>query len=93
KITNEQNPGIAGAMQGVRDRLQGDNGALEISQNRLDQIKEDLLKAREKLDEDSSRYELQLQKTFANMDRQLVALQATQSYLTQQIAIWNGDNN
>ncbi len=93
KITDDQNPGIAGAMQAVRDRLQGDNGALEISQNRLDQIKEDLLKAREKLDEDSSRYELQLRRTFANMDRQLVALQATQSYLTQQIAIWNGDNN
>ena len=93
KIVTDANPGIAGAMQEIRDRLQGDNGALEVSQNRLDQIREDLSAAREKLDEESDRYGLQLQRTFANMDRQLVALQATQSYLTQQIAIWNGDNN
>ncbi|GAA0469172.1 flagellar filament capping protein FliD [Parasphingorhabdus litoris] len=90
---DSNNPGIAGVLQSIRDRLQGEDGALEASQNRLKQIRENLLDARNKLDEDSAQYESQLRKTFANMDRQLAVLQATQSYLTQQIAIWNGDND
>ncbi|QTD56470.1 flagellar filament capping protein FliD [Parasphingorhabdus cellanae] len=90
---DSNNPGIAGVLQSIRDRLQGDDGALEASQNRLEQIKENLLEARNKLDEDSAQYETQLRRTFANMDRQLAVLQATQSYLTQQIAVWNGDND
>lgn len=92
-VQSETNPGIAGVLQNIRDRLQGDNGSLVVSKNRLNQIQENLTKAREALAIDSERYEAQLQRTFANMDRQLVLLQATQSYLTQQIAIWNGDNN
>lgn len=92
-VADESNPGIAGVLQAIRDRLQGDSGALESSQNRLDQIKENLADAWEKLDVDSERYEAQLQQSFSNMDRQLVLLQATQSYLTQQIAVWNGDND
>lgn len=87
------NPGIAGVLQSIRDRLQGANGPLETSENRLEKIKADLVKARERLDQDSAQYETQLRRTFANMDRQLAVLQATQSYLTQQIAIWNGDND
>ena len=90
---DENSPGIAGALQSIRDRLQGDDGSLAVSQNRLEQIQENLVKAREDLAEDNERYEAQLTRTFANMDQQLVLLQATQSYLTQQIAIWNGTNN
>ncbi len=90
---DSNNPGIAGLLQSIRDRLQGDDGALEASQNRYEEIKANLLEAREKLDQDSAQYETQLRRTFANMDRQLAILQATQSYLTQQIAVWNGDNN
>lgn len=92
-VVDDNNPGLAGVLQTIRDRLRGDNGALETSQNRLDQIKANLTEAWERLDADSQRYESQLRKNFANMDRQLVVLQATQSYLTQQIAIWNGDND
>ena len=91
-VADENNPGIAGVLQAIRDRLQSDNGVLEASQNRLDQIKENLADAWKELDEDSERYESQLQRSFANMDRQLVVLKATQTYLTQQIAIWNGGN-
>lgn len=92
-VVDDSNPGIAGVLQAIRDRLQGDNGALESSQKRLDQIKENLVDAWEKLDQDSDRYAAQLQQSFANMDRQLVVLQATQSYLTQQIAIWNNNSD
>lgn len=92
-VTDDNNPGIAGVLQAIRDRLQGDNGALKSSQNRFDQIKANLSEAREKLDNDSERYQTQLQQSFANMDRQLAVLRATQSYLTQQIAVWNGSND
>lgn len=92
-VDDENNPGIAGVLQAIRDRLQGDDGALESSRNRLDQIRENLSEARDKLDKDSERYEAQLQRNFANMDRQLVVLRATQTYLTQQIAVWNNSND
>lgn len=92
-VPDDNNPGIAGVLQAIRDRLQGDNGALESSKNRLDQIKENLADAWEKLDNDGERYEAQLQQSFANMDRQLAVLRATQNYLTQQIAVWNGSND
>lgn len=92
-VVDDNNPGIAGVLQGIRDRLQGENGPLKSSQARLDQIKADIAKAWEKLDQDSERYQAQLQRSFANMDRQLVQLKATQSYLTQQIAIWNGSDD
>lgn len=91
--SDSNNPGIAGVLQSIRDRLQGEDGTLQASKKRLEQIKTNLLEAREKLDQDSAQYETQLRRTFANMDRQLAVLQATQSYLEQQIAVWNGDNN
>lgn len=92
-VVDDNNMGIAGVLQAIRDRLQDENGALENSQKRLDQIRENLIKDRAKLDQDSDRYAAQLQLSFATMDRQLVVLQATQNYLTQQIAVWNGDND
>ncbi len=92
-MVDDNNPGIAGILQAIRDNLQRENGALESSQKRLDQIRENLIQDREKLDQDSDRYAAQLQQSFANMDRQLSVLRATQTYLTQQIAIWNGDND
>ncbi len=92
-VVDDNNLGIAGVLQAIRDRLQDENGALESSQKRLDQIRKILIQDREKLDQDSDRYAAQLQQSFANMDRQLVVLQATQSYLTQQIAVWNGNND
>ena len=92
-VVDDNNPGIAGILQAIRDNLQRENGALESSQKRLDQIRENLIQDREKLDQDSDRYAAQLQQSFANMDRQLSVLRATQTYLTQQIAIWNGDND
>ena len=92
-IVDEFNPGLGGALQDIRDRLQGEDGSLEASEKRLNQIEKNLSELREELNTDSDRYEAQLQRTFANMDRQLVVLQATQNYLTQQISIWNGDNS
>ncbi|MEH6757822.1 MAG: flagellar filament capping protein FliD [Parasphingorhabdus sp.] len=92
-VKDASNPGISGVLQAIRDRLQDENGALETSKKRLDKIKENLASAWTKLNEDSEQYEIQLRRSFATMDRQLVLLNATQSYLTQQIAIWNNSDN
>ena len=92
KVTSVSKPGIAGVIDAIRNRLQGDTGPLNASKLRLEKTRENILAAREKLTQDSDRQEEQLSRTFANMDRQLVQLQATQSYLTQQIEIWNNSS-
>ena len=64
-------------------------GSLTSAKKRLDAIAKDLAELREKIDEDSERYREQLAKTFTAMDRQLAVLRSTQSYVEQQISIWN----
>ena len=93
QVSSAEHPGIAGVIDAIRSRLQDGSGPLAASKARLEKAREGILAAREKLVQDSDRQEQQLRKTFANMDRQLVQLQATQSYLTQQIAIWNNNKN
>ncbi|MDZ7588394.1 MAG: flagellar filament capping protein FliD [Parasphingorhabdus sp.] len=91
-IPSATQPGISGILNDIRDRLKASDGPLEISQKRYNAAREDLVRLRSRLDEDSARYETQLQQTYARMDGRLAALQATQAYLTQQIAAWNSTN-
>lgn len=91
--TSETNPGLAGALDAISDSLQNESGALTQAQERLDAIRESLVEAREKLNEDSNRLREQLERTFAGLERQLSVLQATQSYLEQQFASFNDNNN
>ncbi|MEO1045876.1 MAG: flagellar filament capping protein FliD [Pseudomonadota bacterium] len=90
---NENNPGLAGVMNDVRDSLQGEDGPLTLAQERFNAISEDLREMLTELDDDIDRYRAQLERTFANMDRQLAVLRSTQSYLDQQISIWNDSEN
>lgn len=90
---DENNPGLAGTMNAIRDSLQGDDGALTLAQERFASISEDLSEMLTELDDDIDRYRTQLERTFANMDRQLAVLRSTQSYLDQQVSIWNDSGN
>lgn len=92
-VQDEFNPGIAGALQTIRDNLQADDGSLTISKERYDTVAENLVVQREKLNESIEAYRAQLSRTFSDMDRQLAVINATQSYLTQQIAVWSNANN
>lgn len=92
-VQDDLNPGIAGALQTIRDNLQSDNGSLVTSRERYDAVAESLVTQREKLNESIERYRTQLTRTFSDMDRQLAVINATQSYLTQQIAVWSNSNN
>jgi flagellar hook-associated protein 2 len=83
------NPGIAGVVQAVRDRLQDQQGPLVQSKLRLENARSQIANLRERLDSDMERTEALLQRSFANMDRQLAVLRATQSYISQQVDAWN----
>lgn len=92
-VSSAANPGLAQMVQNVRDALQGTNGSLVVSQNRLDSMKQSLADQLDKLNSDMDSYQSNLTDQFAAMDKQLTALKATQTYLQQQIQVWNGSNN
>src|SRR3546814_8518829 len=56
-------------------------------------IKEKLGEEREKFEDYMERYEQNLSNTFSAMDTKLASLKATQTYLEQQIAMWNNSDN
>lgn len=92
-VSTDSDPGLAGAMKKVTDALQADNGALASSKARYEKMKESLDEQLEKLDRDMDNYEQRTAAVFAAMDTQLAALKATQSYMTQQIAMWSNSDS
>jgi flagellar hook-associated protein 2 len=87
-------PGLGGALQGIRDSLRAAGGPFASASDRLkaeaDQIAED----REKMETRATQYYNRLLASFTQMDRQVSAFKATQSYLDQQVKMWtSGSNN
>lgn len=82
--------GIAGALKSVTDYLNGDSGPLASSTATYNALKTSLQAQLDKLDTDKSNYSDQLTTTYTTMQTRLLQFQATQSYLKQQIAAWNG---
>jgi flagellar hook-associated protein 2 len=80
--------GLGGALQAIRDALRAANGPFAGSQERLDAEAEKIADDREALETRSEKYYNQLLNTFTNMERQVSAFKATQSYLEQQIEMW-----
>lgn len=92
-VKSSTTPGLAGLMDGVRDKIQMTDGPLKSTQKKFEKLSEELSKQLEKLDTQMTNYEEQLTKTYSAMESRLTALKATQSYLEQQIASWNNSNN
>lgn len=94
-VQDASNPGLAGAMESITDKLQDeDTGALIKAQERYKAIQEKITEEREKFEDYMEGYESRLSATFSAMDTKLASLKATQSYLEQQIQMWNNaDNN
>jgi flagellar hook-associated protein 2 len=86
-------PGIAGTLDAVRTALEDANSPLTLAKARFAQVNKQLAELREKLDDDITRYQANLQQTFSNMDRQLAILRQTQQYVEQQASVWNGSNS
>ncbi len=83
------NPGLAGMMEKVRDRIQQKDGPLATAQTKYEKQAAALTEQLDKLDRQMTDYQAQLTKVYSAMETRLTALKATQSYLEQQIEIWN----
>ncbi|RJG52760.1 flagellar hook protein [Sphingobium terrigena] len=92
-VTSATNPGLAGLMDSVRDKIQNKDGALVQAQAKYKELAETLAEQLEKLDTQMASYEAQLTSVYSKMETRLTALKATQSYLDQQIEIWNNSDN
>lgn len=82
-------PGIAVALDNLRDAATAANGALEQVSASLQQQAEILSQNREKMETREDAYRARLERQFSGMDARIGALRATQSYLEQQIKLWN----
>lgn len=85
-------PGLGGALKAMRDSLRASGGLLDTVGSGLKSEKTRLADARAKLESQQDAYKTQLTKSFSTMDTRVAAYKATQSYLTQQIAIWTNKN-
>ncbi|MDZ7893727.1 MAG: flagellar filament capping protein FliD [Sphingobium sp.] len=92
-VKSDANPGLAGAMQKISDKIVGTNGALVASENKYTAMKKSLVQAQTKLDDQMSSYEERLTNTYSKMQAQLTALKATQTYISQQVSVWTNSNN
>ena len=81
-------PGLGGALQGIRDSLRAGSGPFAGSKERLSAEAEKIAEERDVLEMRSEKYYNQLLTTFTNMERQVSSFKATQSYLDQQIKMW-----
>ena len=92
-VVSESQIGLSGALDAISTALTEDSGALTVAQKRLESIRESIAEARTKINEDGEKLREQLQKTFAGLERQLSILRSTQSYVEQQFASFNDNNN
>ena len=86
-------PGLAKIVTDLKNDVEGANGALATSKAKYNSLAADYTKQLQKLDKEMTDYEARLDTIYTNMGAKLAALKATQSYLNQQISIWNNQKN
>lgn len=91
--TNIIDIGIAGALDRLRDAAVATNGPLELVKAALQREADTINTNRGKMEARELVYQSRLERQFAGMDARIGALKATQSYLEQQIKLWNSGNN
>lgn len=84
-------PGLAVILDSMRDAAVSGNGALELVRTSLQRESENIAKNRERMELRESSYRTRLEQQYSTLDARIGALKATQSYLEQQIKLWNGD--
>lgn len=90
KITIDS--GLSGALAVIKESLTSASGVLTASQKRLENEKTSIADEQEKLTTRDTNYRAQLTKQYTAMQTALLAYNSTQSYLTQQIDLWNNSN-
>ncbi|KQZ74120.1 flagellar hook-associated 2-like protein [Sphingopyxis sp. Root214] len=91
--TETSDPGIAFALDAIRDKAIGVNGAIDRVSKTLDAKKENLTDQLEKIEERESAYKARLEKQYGTLEAKLAAFKATQTYLEQQIKLWTNQGN
>lgn len=91
--TEATDPGIAFALDALRDAAVGSSGALEQVRSSLQREADAIAKNRERMEQREDAYRARLEKQYAGMDARIGALKATQSYLEQQIKLWNSGDS
>jgi flagellar hook-associated protein 2 len=87
------NQGLGGALQAISDGLLGTNGALTAFTTTLNKTQSSLADQLSKLDDQVTVYHDQLVTKFTQMNTLVSGYKATQSYLTQQVAMWTKSDN
>jgi flagellar hook-associated protein 2 len=90
--TAETDPGLGGAFKALVDAMTAQDAGLSSLKARLAKESTSIATNREKMEARETAYEARLTRQFGTMDARVNALKATQSYLEQQIKIWNRDN-
>jgi flagellar hook-associated protein 2 len=91
--TEATDPGIAFALDAIRDKAVGVNGAIDRASKSLDAKKETLTDQLEKIEERETAYKTRLEKQYGTLEAKLAAFKATQTYLEQQIKLWSNQGN
>ena len=86
-------PGIAFALDAIRDKAVGVNGAIDRVSKSLNAKQENLAEQLEKIEEREDAYKARLEKQYGALEAKLAAFKATQSYLEQQIKLWTNQGN
>lgn len=89
--TEATDPGIAFMLDSLRDAAVAANGPLEQVRLSLQREADRIATNREKVEQREDAYRSRLERQFGGMDARIAALKATQSYLEQQIKLWNSD--
>lgn len=87
--TTATDPGIAGTLDALRDKAVGPDGLLERLTQSLDGRKKALQLDMEKVETREAAYMARLEKQYGGLEAKLASFKATQSYLEQQIEMWN----
>lgn len=91
--TEASDPGIAFALDAIRDKAIATDGVIDRVSKSLAAKSETLSEQLEKIEQREESYAARLEKQFGGLDARLAAFKATQSYLEQQIEMWNNQNN
>ncbi|CAM3257155.1 hypothetical protein SPAN111604_13535 [Sphingomonas antarctica] len=86
--TSITDPGIGGALAAIKSSALSTSGVLTTTSTRLTREQATATDDRTKMEAKESAYKDRLAKQYAGLDAKVGAFKATQSYLTQQVALW-----
>ncbi len=90
--TNVTDPGLAVALDEIRDAAVAPGGLLGSLSKSLQAEASAIATNRERMEKREDAYKTRLERQYATLDARLAAFKATQSYLEQQIKLWSNES-